>query len=174
MTVIPPWQPETFESYEAARASLEEIGFRQRVYDDLDNPDSYHEVVVDTFHCLLEQDYPGYGTLMYGEVGTGTMSGTLAFAYFLTEDGRRYRLPLPGNWRTTYRRTEVWDEVEAGLGFYMTDSEDHPTDMITWWMNCVYETHILPEGDKTVSGGRCYWTFFLPTMETFVWFRPEE
>ena len=45
--------------------------------------------------------------------------------------------------------------------------------MVRWWMNCVYETNpalgILPK-----QGGSLYYTLYLPTMEVFVWFRPEE
>ena len=60
---------------------------------------------------------------------------------------------------------------DQGSGFalpeYMEDNR-----LVTWGMNCVYETRI--GGGEQRQGGRCTWTLYLPTMEVFAYFRPEE
>ena len=159
ITVLTP-EPEVFESYEAAQAATDEISFRMG------------EEIVDTFHRLLEREYPGYGTLVYGEVGTGTVHGSNSYLYFITEGGRRYLLPTPqyGMGDMEMDLSEGGELAYEGMNYALLDVGP---DMVRWWMNCVYETNpalgILPK-----QGGSLYYTLYLPTMEVFVWYSPEE
>ena len=172
VTVIAP-EPEVFESYEAAQAATDEVHFAMRVYTDTAQ-EEWHDEVVDTFHRLLEREYPGYGSLVYGEVSTGTMHGSFSYLYFITEDGLRYELPTPeygmGD-RELDVTAEGWSEqANRGTMYALLDSGG---DTVRWWINCVGETHptlgMLPR-----QGGYLYYTLYLPTMEVFIRFLPME
>ena len=148
---------EDFENYDAAQASIDEITF-QITGDDFVHP----------FERKLERDFPGYGTLVYGEVGTGTVHGSDNHIFFVTEEGRRYELPVPDHMMGEYELTD-WEKANEGRGFYFMGGS---SSLATWWMNCVYETYI--GAGEIRQGGSCYWTLYLPTMEVFAWFRPED
>jgi hypothetical protein len=158
VTVVPPRVWEDFESYEAARDSLDEIShtFGEDVY---------------PFERKLEQEYPGYGTLVYGEVGTGTVHGPDDRLFFITEAGRRYWLDVPSYMMGDYGLTD-WEGANEGRGFYLLGDASRSPFLVTWWMNCAYKTYI--GSGESRQGGSCCWTLYLPAMEVFAWFRPEE
>jgi hypothetical protein len=156
VTVISPRVWEDFDSAEAAQASID--GISHTIGD-----------TTYTYQRLREWEYPGYGTLVYGEIGDGGSHGPDVRLFFVTPAGRRYELDVPGYSMGEYRITDDWAQANEGRAcmFEMVQ----PAGAKSWWMNCVYETYI--GGGQTRKGGMCTWTLYFPTLEIFAWFRPD-
>ena len=169
ITVLTP-EAEVFGSYEEAYAATE--GFEYKVQS-MDENGTLTEAVLGTMELSYVQAYPGYGTLLYGEVAAGLPHGNLKYLFFLTEDGRRFRLPIPLVGFSEVPLDLSVDEEAAidGRGFGLKNYASE--GMICWWIHCRFETNpalgVLPLED-----GYLRYTLYLPTMEVFVWFEPEE
>jgi hypothetical protein len=149
---------EDFGSYEAARASVDGMTY----------PVGEEEYPFDE---KLVRDYPGWGTLIYGEISAGLPHGSLSHLYFLTADGRRCELPTPqyGMGDLEMDLSEDGRGAEEGWAYALLDSGP---DTVCWWISCEYETWVQL-GLPSRQDGRAYYTLYLPTMEVFICFRPE-
>ena len=134
-------EPETVDcgSFDDARASLEDI---------------------QGFTCLLEEEHPDCGTLVYGETGEEP------YLFFLTLEGVRYRLHLPVTSRGTLPMLRDWSE---GSNAWILDLTD-PRLEVEWLQDCEELTD-LGNGERRRMG-QARWTLYLPTMEEFVLFQP--
>ncbi|MBR5702574.1 MAG: hypothetical protein IKX47_08900, partial [Oscillospiraceae bacterium] len=105
----------------------------------------------------------GYGVLKYGETEAGPC------LWFETVDGERYRLPTP---ETAEGPLSLVESAAAheGKGFWLNPGAD--PDLVSWHMFCTEDTVL--GGNVVRSGGWAVWTVYLPTLETFVTFRPDE
>ena len=137
-------EPETvtFDSADAARASLEEM---------------------DGFALLLEHDYRDYGTLVYGEAGEEP------YLFFLTGEGVRYRLHLPVNrlGAVPLDPEQDYGRAEEGTACVLDGWNSETAD---WLTGCVMYTDLGNGEERRMGEAR--WTFYLPAKEEFVWFRP--
>ena len=140
-----------------------------------DNPDvpEEEETLLGVMSITWRQDLPGYGALLYGEIAAGLPHGNLTYLFFITPDGRRYSLPRPlagfseMPLDTSDRR---YTEAEEGRAVCLDPSAP---DMIRYWTYCRYETNpalgILPK-----ERGFLNYSVYLPTMEVFILFSPDE
>ena len=128
-----------YGSFDAALASLEDLA---------------------GFSCLLEEEHPDYGTLVYGEAGEEP------YLFFITSAGIRYRLHLPAASRGTLPMLQDWDEESKG---WILDPAV-PELEVEWLLNCDALTD-LGNGELRRLG-QARWTLYLPTMEEFVLFSP--
>ncbi len=159
VTVLTP-EPTAFGSYEEAMEATE--GFVYRIGEE-DYP----------IEIVLSEDYPGYGTLVYGAVSAGLPHGPLTYFWFVTRDGRRYDLPRPvpglsaAPLDISDKRFELADEGRAIC------LDNLVPDSVRWQIRSKGEMNpalgILPKGDGSLS-----YILYLPTMEVIIWFRPEE
>ena len=159
--------PEVFESYEAARADTEAISSIARVYTNTEL-NEYHDEVTGTIQIKYEQEFPGYGVLLYGEIGTGTMHD-IGYMCFLTPAGVRYRIFEPINLMgDPYDLTEDWSEASQGRGFMFAEAG---ADTAGWWIHSNYAVQWVGAGSR--QNGLLEWTLYLPTMEVFMLFTPD-
>ena len=159
VTVLTP-EPTVFGSYEEAMEATE--GFVCRI-----GEEEY------PIEIGLSEDYPGYGTLVYGAVSAGLPHGPLTYFWFVTRDGRRYDLPRPvaglseAPLDISDKRFELADEGRAVC------LDNLVPDSVRWQIRSKGEMNpapgILPKGDGSLS-----YILYLPTMEVIIWFRPEE
>lgn len=166
--------PEVYESREAAREYVESLGFMV-TYD----PGSENEYTEKLYpiEILYEQTCPGFGTLVYGEIPTGTVHGSNPYLWFITADGRLYRLPLPLGGSNIRLEHDGQNSADEGRGVRLLDSR---SDMLRWWMRLSWETNLYVPADAWAGGemnvqssGTATWTLYLPTMEVFLLYEPE-
>ena len=93
----------------------------------------------------------------------------LDYMYFLTYGGLRYRIDEPSYMMGSYRRTEDWSEANEGRGFMFSEAG---ADTAGWWMRCPYAVQWAGAGSR--QNGLLEWTLYLPTMEVFMLFTPDE
>jgi hypothetical protein len=168
ITVLTP-EPEVFGSFEEAVEATENMEYKT------DNPDvpEEEETLLGVMSITWRQDLPGYGALLYGEVAAGLPHGNLKYLFFLTEDGRRYSLPIPlvGFSEVPLDLSVGGEAAIEGRGFGV---ESYASEgMIYWWVYCRFETNPAL-GSLPLEGGYLRYTLYLPTMEVFIWFQPEE
>ena len=169
-------EPETFGSYEEARADTEAISFSW-----VDKPHTYEMAVKssDPITVDLERAYPGFGTLLCGHLPDAGPHGNPTYLFFLTEEGKRYALPAP--WTVTASLpldTEGGTLAAGGDGFQL---EFPAEDRVQWWTKSntpinVFGSLYDPEGmmaDPMLRGGTVVWELDLDTMEVSIWFQPE-
>ena len=168
--------PETFESPEAARAYVDSLGFTLRVEEEDGEREEKYPIEI-----LLEREYPGYGTLLYGEMPTGTVHGSSPYFFFIAGDGRLYRLPLPLGMGTLRMARDGLYDADTGRGFALQENHGWWGSMVGWWMHFTETVNLAPvskdwTGPENVlrEKGGAQWTLYLPTMEVFIRFFPEE
>lgn len=166
--------PEVYESAEAAREYVESRAF---IVGDGNGGEAERYPI----EILLEQDCPGYGTLIYGEIPTGTIHGSNPYLWFISTGGRLYRLPMPMGMANIRMERDRMYSADEGRGIRLQDSR---SDMIRWWIRLTqeinHETNLYMPADywtggenKVVSSGTATWTLYLPTMEVFLLYEPE-
>jgi hypothetical protein len=160
MVVAP--EPEIFGSYEEALAATEAIAFHM-------GEDEEYPISIS-----LQREYPGYGTLIYGTISAGLPHGAISYFIFITEDGRRFYLPTPfyglGDYDMDW--TEDGSLAEIGGAFALREGGE---DTVRWWFLNKDKGETYPAlGLLPKAGGRLDYTLWLPTMEVFIWYRPEE
>ena len=165
---------EVFESREAAREYVESLGFM--VTHDPDSENEYTEKAY-PIEILYEETCPGFGTLVYGEIPTGTVHGSNPYLWFITADGRLYRLPLPLGGSNIRLEHDGQNSADEGRGVRLLDSR---SDMLRWWTRLNGETNLYFPADAWAGGeinvqssGSATWTLYLPTMEVFLLYEPE-
>ena len=165
---------EVFESREAAREYVESLGFMVTT-----DPGTENETteMLYPIEILYEQTCPGWGTLVYGEIPTGTVHGSNPYLWFITADGRLYRLPLPLGGSNIRLEHDGQNSADEGRGVRLLDSR---SDMLRWWMRLNWETNLYFPADAWAGGetniqssGTATWTLYLPTMEVFLLYEPE-
>ena len=168
-------KPEDFGSYAEARADTEAICFTW-----VDNPGTYEMAVKSSDPIVIDvdQEYPGYGTLLCGTLPAGSPQGNETYLYFLTEDGLRYRLPTPCSVMAGLPLDGEGTLAEEGRAFRL---EFPGEDEVRWWtrsdtpvniFGALYDPESMTEPeDPMLCGGTVVWSLDLTAMELSVFFQ---
>lgn len=169
-------EPELFGSYEEARADTEAISFQW-----VDKPHSYEMAVKssDPITFDLERAYPGFGTLLCGHLPDTSPYGNPTYLFFLTEEGVRYRLPVPCTLVSDLPLDDGGSaRAEEGKAFRM---EFPAEDRVRWWtfadkpiniFGNLYDPESMTEPeDPMLRGGTVVWALDLDTMEVSVYYQ---
>ena len=168
-------KPEAFGSYAEARSDTEAMCFAW-----VDNPGTYEMAVKSSDPIVIDvdQEYPGYGTLLCGTLPAGSPQGNETCLFFLTEDGLRYRLPTPCSVMAGLPLDGEGTLAEEGRAFRL---EFPGEDEVRWWtrsdtpvniFGALYDPESMTEPeDPMLCGGTVVWSLDLATMELSVFFQ---
>ena len=157
-----------FESPEEAREQVE--NYKLYAIPDGDEDGKWYPLEI-----LLEREYPGYGTLIYGE----TQGWTVPYFFFIAEDGRLYDLPMPMSPGYVCMDLDGSRDPAAGQSFAYLWDNGRERGLACWWMRFTEETDLCPTSPFWTGGsvrrerGSAQWSLYLPTMEVFILFTPE-
>ena len=145
----------------------------------MDKPHSYEMAVKssDPITFDLERAYPGFGTLLCGHLPDTSPHGNPTYLFFLTEEGVRYRLPVPCTLVSDLPLDDGGSaRAEEGKAFRM---EFPAEDRDRWWTSSdtpvsVFGNLYDPErmtADPMLRGGTVVWDLDLDTMEVSVYYQ---